>query len=193
MPKSKQLSTNGAAPKKCTGSRTDLGKPHIDSVPAPRPASGPHKTKVLQVDKVRDALAVAQVYSLSVVPPGTDPNCQELLVESAAALYHDFGAADAMGSILARVTVGLGNMTMDCLARAMRCDSLATRQVELTFATKGALVCADLARAYDGRRGGGKQTVTVGRVNVEPGGQAVVGNVTSPSRQEIEHGAPPKE
>ena len=49
---------------------------------------------------------------------------------------------------------------------------------------------AELTKAYDGRRARGKQTVNVGQVNVEAGGQAVVGNVTSASRpDEVAHPA----
>jgi hypothetical protein len=84
-------------------------------------------------------------------------------------LYHDFGAADAMDSVFARVTVGIGNMTMDCQARAARSNSLLQRELGLNFATKGALVLTELTKAFDGRRCRGKQTVNVGQVNVASG------------------------
>jgi hypothetical protein len=56
-------------------------------------------------------------------------------------------------------------------------------------ATKGALVVTELTKAYDARRGRGKQTVNVGQVNVEAGGQAVVGNVTASRPDEVAHPA----
>ena len=63
--------------------------------------------------------------------------------------------------------------------------------MDLKWATKGALVLAQLTKAYDGRRVRAKQNVNVGQVKVEAGGQAVVGNVTSgssevPQDQEME-------
>jgi hypothetical protein len=57
------------------------------------------------------------------------------LVDSTVALYRDFGAADAVDSILARVTVGIGNMTMDCLARAVRSTTFTERELELNYGT----------------------------------------------------------
>ena len=42
---------------------------------------------------------------------------------------------------------------------------------------------AALSKLYDSRRGQGGQTVTVGKVNVEAGGQAIVGNVKTAARR----------
>jgi hypothetical protein len=73
-------------------------------------------------------------------------------------------------------------MTMDAISRGRRSQTLEQRDMELKSATRGALVIAELTKAYDGRRARDKQTVNVGQVNVEAGGQAVVGNVTSATR-----------
>jgi hypothetical protein len=78
--------------------------------------------------------------------------------------------------------VGISNMSMDALSRAKRTDRFDVRELELKSATKGALVAAELAKAYDARRDRGKQTVNVGQVDVEAGGQAVVGNVNPGAR-----------
>ena len=140
------------------------------------PASEAEK-RTICVDKQRDALAVAQVMASMGAPLNTKGS-EGLLVDSTVALYRDFGAADAVDSILARVTVGIGNMTMDCLARAFQSTTITQRELELNYGTKGALVLAALSKAIDARRGQGKQTVNVGQVNIEPGAQAIVGNVT---------------
>ena len=90
-------------------------------------------------------------------------------------------------------------MSMDALSRGMRTDLFDVRELELKNATKGALVAAELAKAYDARRDRGKQTVNVGQADVEAGGRAVVGNVNSGTpgssssdghRQDTEGGAP---
>jgi len=100
------------------------------------------------------------------------------LIQLPRALYTQFDAADAVESILARQIVGLNMMVMDCLQRASSADSLIQREIELKYATKGAAVITRLVEAFDAHRGRGKQNVTVGNVNVESGGQAVVGNVS---------------
>jgi hypothetical protein len=100
------------------------------------------------------------------------------LIQLPRALYTQFDAADAVESVLARQAAGLNMMVMDCLQRASNTDSLIQRELELKYATKGAEVITRLVEAFDGHRGRGKQNVTVGNVNVESGGQAVVGNVS---------------
>ena len=109
------------------------------------------------------------------------------------ALYQDFQAADPVESILARLMVGISDMSMDALSRAMRTNQFDVRELELKSATNGALVIGKLARVYDERRDRGKQTVNVGQVNVEAGGQAVVGNVNSgsPASEMAQDATPP--
>jgi hypothetical protein len=140
--------------------------------------------KQIGVQRVRDALAVGQVIAATNTPHGFNSSI-ELMADSSVALYQDFQAADPVDSIIARLMVGLSNMTMDALARAGRTKYLEERELEIKNATKGALVCGELAKAYDARRGRGNQTVNVGRVNVETGGQAVVGNVASVPRSQL--------
>ena len=55
--------------------------------------------------------------------------------------------------------------------------------MNLRYGIKGAATLADLIKLYDSRRGKGGQTVTVGKVNVEAGGQAIVGNVETGDRR----------
>ena len=185
--KTKQLATRGAPHKESTPSRTD--KSPSAKLPAPARSSAPDKT--IRVYQKRDALALVRVTAAAIaIPVNVTQESEEQLVESAEALYHDFRAADPIDSILAMLMCGISSMTMDAVLRGKRCQTLEQREMELKSAARGALVVAELAKAYDGRRARDKQTVNVGQVNVEAGGQAVVGNVTSAPK--IEDPTPPQ-
>jgi hypothetical protein len=67
---------------------------------------------------------------------------------------------------------------LDCLARTARSgDWLEARKVNLGIAVKGSLAVTEIVKVPDHHRGQDRQKVTVGQVNVESGGQAIVGNV----------------
>jgi hypothetical protein len=168
--------------KESTHSRTDGAKSPLTKLPAP--SSAPEKVRTINVCLKRDTLALVQVTAATAIPSHVNVTEQtkEVLVESAEALYEDFRTADPIDSILARLMCGISSMTMDSLSRGTWTQNLVQREMELKTATRGALVIAELTKAYDGRRTRGKQTVNVGQVNVEAGGQAVVGNVTSATR-----------
>jgi hypothetical protein len=186
--KTKRLTTRGAPHKESTSSRTD--KSPAAKLPAPARSSAPDKVTISAYQK-RDALALVRVTAAAIaIPVNVTQESEEQLVESAEALYHDFRAADPIDSILATLLCGISSMTMDAILRGKRCQTLEQREMELKSATRGALVVAELAKAYDGRRARDKQTVNVGQVNVEAGGQAVVGNVTSAPK--IEDPTPPQ-
>lgn len=185
--KPKQLASRGVPHKESTSSRTD--KSPSAKLPAPARSSAPDKT--ISVYQKRDALALVQVTAAAIaIPLNVTQESEELLAESAEALYRDFRAADPIDSILAMLMCGISSMTMDAILRGKRCQTLEQREMELKSATRGALVVAELTKAYDGRRARDKQTVNVGQVNVEAGGQAVVGNVTSAPK--IEDPTPPQ-
>lgn len=97
------------------------------------------------------------------------------------ALYHSLSPKDSIDSMLAGVMVGISHLTMECIARAS--GSSISGEINLRYSIKGAMTLAQLTEAYEGRRGRGRRHVTVGAVNVEQGGQAIVGNV-EPQRLE---------
>lgn len=169
--------TRRTHPRKSPSSQNAVSKSH-DFHPGP---DIPEERKVIKVHRLRDHLAVAQVVAATNIPSGFDPS-GEWIGPSSVALYQDFQAADPVDSILARLMVGISDMSMDALSRAMRTNQFDVRELELKSATNGALVIVKLARVFDERRDRAKQTVNVGQVNVEAGGQAVVGNVNSGSR-----------
>jgi hypothetical protein len=80
------------------------------------------------------------------------------------------------------VIVGIRNAVMTGLHFATK-GSSERRDIELKAAFEGAGVLAKLLEAFDSHRGHGNRRVTVGNVNVESGGQAIVGNVeTTPTK-----------
>ena len=144
-------------------------------------SSAPEKVRNITVCHKRDALALAEILAASATPLKLTEEAAEILVDSAEALYHDFQARDSVNSTLAKLMCGISSSSMDALSRARRCQSLEQREMELKSATRGALAIAELTKVYDARRASSKHTVNVSQVNVEAGGQAVVGNVTSDS------------
>jgi len=179
--------SNGAAPKEST---LNGGESPVANLPATAHSSAPQKVMHIGVHHKRDALALVQVTAAMAAPPNVMEESKEILVESAQALYHDFRATEAIDSILATLMCGISSMTMDALSRGLRSQTLEQREMELKSATRGALVVAELTKTYDGRRARDKQTVNVGQVNVEAGGQAVVGNVAPAPK--IEDLTPPQ-
>jgi hypothetical protein len=96
-------------------------------------------------------------------------------------LYQRLAPRDTLESILALLTVSVTNMSLDCLALAARVppDYLEARELNLRYGLKAAEVVAQLIKAQDDRHREKPDKVSVGTVNVETGGQAIVGNVKS--------------
>jgi hypothetical protein len=117
------------------------------------------------------------------VPSGYAQEIQSKFRRGAVDLYASLRPKDAIDSILARLTVGLTNLTMDCVDRAGISGTKPARDVNLRYAMKGATVVVELIKARESRRGQGGQNVTVGKVNVEAGGQAIVGNIETGERR----------
>ncbi len=113
-----------------------------------------------------------------------DQETQWKYSDGAVALYLDLEPRDAIESILARLAVAVTNSSMDCFYRAAKCDqALPARDLNLRHGMKGAVAAADLLKVLDSRRSQGLKKFTVGKVNVEAGGQAIVGNIETGERR----------
>jgi hypothetical protein len=89
-------------------------------------------------------------------------------------------------SILASLIVNASNATNDCFAVVARVspDALQHRDVNLRHALKGAAIVMQLMDAYERLRGNRPASnVSIGKVNVESGGQAIVGTVQAGQRE----------
>ena len=104
--------------------------------------------------------------------------------EATCHLYQRLAPRDAQESILALLAVSSTNASLDCFALAARVplDNLPLRELNLTLGLKSANVAAELIKTLDDRRREKPDRVSVGAVNVEAGGQAIVGNVNSEGR-----------
>jgi hypothetical protein len=104
-----------------------------------------------------------------------------MLANAALDLYCDLAPSDATETLLSMLAVSVANASVDCLTQAAlaRPEWLEGRDLNLRHGLKGAAVAAELIKVLDARRGIGPKKVTVGSVNVEAGGQAIVGNVES--------------
>ena len=101
--------------------------------------------------------------------------------EATCELYQRLAPRDAQDSILSLLAVSATNASLDCFALAARVplDNLPLRELNLTLGLKSANIAAELLEKLDDRRREKPDRVSVGAVNVERGGQAIVGTVKS--------------
>ena len=98
-----------------------------------------------------------------------DTRIRSKLMKGAHSLYHSLAPTDPIESIIVRQIVGLNNLTMDCIDRAMRSSSPAARDVDLRYTIKSVTLTAELIMLLERRRGLGLQDVPVGNRNVRSG------------------------
>jgi hypothetical protein len=147
----------------------------------PAPASGREPAVKTSAEPTYELMAAAHLIAAA---PGRylkDTNFEAAMGGATYDLYESLAPRDAQDSILSLLTVSVTNASLDCLALAARVppDNLAVRELNLRYGLKAAETAADLIKALDDRRRGTTDRVTVGAVNVEAGGQAIVGNVKS--------------
>ena len=128
------------------------------------------------------SLAYFQVINSVWTTPAMPKPIAEGLRKNALALYGACDPTDAIESILVRQLVALSNAGIDGYRRAAQTNILQARDVELRHAMKATGAVAEIIRTLDARRGRGPKSVNVGQVNVEAGGQAIVGSVEAPHR-----------
>jgi hypothetical protein len=87
-------------------------------------------------------------------------------------------SSDTIEAILDRHIVVMSNSAMECHARAAHTSNLKALDVSFRHAAKITRVLIDLIEARERRRR--PKQVVVGNVNVEAGGQAIVGTVEAP-------------
>ena len=125
-----------------------------------------------------EAAKLTEILSLIPVPPSMGDTQRAALYVKAIDLFEGIGPADGIEGMLAAQMVGTHNATMECLRRAMIYDqSLEAQKVYLSQAERLMNLYTRHVDALARHRGGGQPSITVGQVNVESGGQAIVGNV----------------
>ena len=112
-----------------------------------------------------------------------------MMTDASYDLYKELNrnSGDAPESILSLLAVSVTNATLDCLAQAARLptEQHQLRDLNLRHGLKGASVAADLLKVMKELRGEKPEKVSVGNVNVQAGGQAIVGTVEAPRSPEV--------
>jgi hypothetical protein len=106
-------------------------------------------------------------------------------------LYSALDSSDPIESILDRHIVALSNSAMECQARAGLTSNPKALDINLRHAAKMTLALVHVIEARERRRR--PKQVVVGNVNVEAGGQAIVGTIEahkSRARSEDDDGSP---
>ena len=86
--------------------------------------------------------------------------------------------ADGLEALLVTQMIGTHAAAVECQRRAMLpAQTVVGRDMELKHAQKLMTLYTQQLAALDKHRGKGQQKITIERVNVESGGQAIVGNV----------------
>jgi len=102
--------------------------------------------------------------------------------EGTLAAMIDIMPRDALEGMLIGQAIASHNAAMECYRRAMLNEqTFEGRRENLNQGNKLSRTFAALIEALDRHRGKGQQRITVEHVNVHPGGQAIVGAVTSRS------------
>lgn len=136
--------------------------------------------QVLGTDDPDAATALLNQLTSALRPTRDDPP-DEALLNQLLALLHGIGPTDTVEGMLAVQMVACQHAAMDAMRRAMHPDQTPNgRELYLNLATKLMRTFAVQVDILNRGRGRGTvQRVVVERVNVEAGGQAVVGPVTT--------------
>jgi hypothetical protein len=155
--------------------RKRLAKPQ-DKQPAPLASDGPGNRFLMLQTLMAAPIAHAEADGKD-TPLG---RVKDLAAIGSGDLYRALNPKDPVEAMLATLGVGLTNATRDCLCEAARTKHIpAVRDMNLKQGFSGAKVVVDVLEALERRRRQDPKAVTVGNVNVEAGGQAIVGHVES--------------
>ncbi len=122
----------------------------------------------------RLAQQVISVLSLATIL-GEEEKTQH--IESAFSLLKRIEPQNELEGLLAAQIIGVHEAATECLQQSRLVRTPAERDMNLKLAIKFMGLFIKQLEALDRLRGKGQQKMTVERVNVESGGQAIVGNV----------------
>lgn len=126
---------------------------------------------------------IQQVLHTLWLPEGISENEHSLRITSAISLLQGIRPTDEIEGMLATQMVATHNAAMECLRRAMiEGQTFEGRDLALKHAAKLLSIYSRQIEVLNKHRGKGQQKITVKYVNVEAGGQAVVGNIETGKR-----------
>ena len=120
------------------------------------------------------------------VPEGASPEERTSIIDAALLMFARLDPRDEAEAMLCVQMVASYNAAMECHRRAMLPGQIFEgRDMALKHAAKMSALYEKQLAAYDKRRGKRNQTVVVKHVTVEPGAQAIVGDVHTHSSGEV--------
>ena len=127
-----------------------------------------------------EGIKLAEIIGLTWVPPSLSEFQSDAYYVKAIDLYESIEPTDGIEGMLAMQMVGTHNASLKCLRQAMACSqSLEAQKVYLSQAERLMGMYMRQVDALAKHRGKGHANITVGQVNVESGGRAIVGNVAA--------------
>jgi hypothetical protein len=135
-------------------------------------------------DKFVESRLIREIMNVLWLPDGLTKDQIGERALSAILMLQKIKPQDGIESLLAAQMVATHSAAMECLRRAMNPEhTLAGCDQNLKHAAKFLSIYMQQVGALDKRRGKGQQKVTVEYVNVQAGGQAIVGNVETNGRK----------
>jgi hypothetical protein len=126
---------------------------------------------------------VNELIGLLWLPPSLTEKEKNVRIVRAVQLFESLAPSDGAEAMLAMQMVGTHSAAMECLRRAMIPDQMPrARDSCLRDAQKMMTLYTRQLETLNRHRGKGQQKVTVEYVNVEAGGQAIVGSVDTGNR-----------
>ena len=165
--------------------KLDVPKPELPAVVSLKDRSKPHEinhyaglAEIVAGDVERRKMQ--DIVDLLWLPKDATFEEGEARVVRAMDLFESISPTEGIEAMLALQMVGAHHAAMECLRRAMlEKQSFEARNQALGHAQKLMTLYATQMAALDKHRGKGQQQVTVRHVNVEAGGQAILGNVNA--------------
>lgn len=152
-----------------------------ESVENQNPA--PERTPADDADNVLNALS-QEINGTLWLPDGLSTGERIQRMKLALQRVNKIKPTEGIEGMLAVQMVGTHSAAMECLRRAMLPgQTVEGREQNLRHAEKLLSLYARQLEVLDKHRGKGQQKVTVEHVHIEPGGQAIVGNVEADGRQ----------
>ncbi len=132
--------------------------------------------RLLQTELIR------QVGATLWIPEHLSEDARLDRIKAAIAMLEGIKPQGEIENLLATQMVASHNTAMECLRRAMvERQPSAVRDLNLKPAAKFLSIYSRQVEVLDKRRGKGQQKMTIEYINVEPGGQAIVGHVETGS------------
>jgi hypothetical protein len=129
-------------------------------------------------DAAKQQIRIQEIIGTLRLFPSDDHETRQSKINSAIQAFVDLAPRDELERMLATQMLGTHAAAIECLRRAMiDGQTFEGRDANLKHAEKLMVVYTRQLEAMNRHRGKGQQNITVKHVNVEAGGQAIVGNV----------------